>query len=514
MPFTLYDPDQHDLKDLVNALIPPTSGITVLPDSINLKYGILADGDTSISFYDGTLGLGVGPGLFLSSGTGNPPLSNTQSSYSGSFSQTIGYSGTGDSVDAQLQQVAQDAFAGAGNITDATILEFEFEVTEENVKSMQLSFMFGSEEYPNFVDSSYVDIGAILVNGKNYALFGGNEDQPLSIIGANLSAANFNQNHGEYLPQVPPQYADAGIVTVEWPIEFNAVSNPLSVVIPVEQGLNTIKIGVADTGDKIYDSGLFVSGLQGVGQILDQDYGIIVPLTKPTEFGQNPFLDWIFGLPFEVVGDPFAFWTQDGVQHYYGTKEKPLDAYFDFSVSEIQGFDLMIDSDGKTNHIAIQTDQLNQKYIHVHKMVFSDFAAAMDTWEGAPAWKTFSLLQVVFGMDPSPTLFTEWYLKALEADNYCKPTSHLAGVFLDHYGLSDIPTQDLVGYMYFVLTGAFADDATVDMLVNVYAGLGQTSNAEILGFTADNLADTSKIAEFLIPLDLSMVQMGNDMAMG
>ncbi|MBD2293313.1 hypothetical protein H6G06_07390 [Anabaena sphaerica FACHB-251] len=39
------------------------------------------------------------------------------------------------------------------------------------------------------------------------------------------------------------------------------MSSRLTIVAPVNQGTNTIKFGVADTGDQIYDSGLFIANL-------------------------------------------------------------------------------------------------------------------------------------------------------------------------------------------------------------------------------------------------------------
>ena len=88
MTFTVYDPANNSLTQVVNSILAPNSGVVVVPNSIRLKYGS-GYGETStklqssVSFYDGSIAaLGIGPGLLLTSGDGNPALSNTSSGYS------------------------------------------------------------------------------------------------------------------------------------------------------------------------------------------------------------------------------------------------------------------------------------------------------------------------------------------------------------------------------------------------------------------------------------------------
>lgn len=82
--FTLYNPATHTLPSLTSALLSSGSGISVTAGSISVKYGTgIAFTDTgsrdttSIAFYDGSIpSLGIGAGVFLTSGDGNPPSSN------------------------------------------------------------------------------------------------------------------------------------------------------------------------------------------------------------------------------------------------------------------------------------------------------------------------------------------------------------------------------------------------------------------------------------------------------
>ncbi len=181
-----------------------------------------------------------GAGVMLTSG-GYPGSENTMSNFS------VVHDTPGD-VD--LTNTAQEAFSGAGETNDASIIEFTVNVTNPEVDALRASLVFGSEEYPEYVDSDFVDIGALYVNGVNYAGFEAT-GKPLSIIADNLESGVFIDN-GE------PGSADYGI-------EWDGFSKELVVRAPLKQGINTIKIGVADTGDTILDSGLFVSELSLIG---------------------------------------------------------------------------------------------------------------------------------------------------------------------------------------------------------------------------------------------------------
>ena len=105
-----------------------------------------ADGQTSA--YDGSISeLGIGSGILLTSGDGNPPTENT----SGNF----GVSQNGITSDPELQAVADSAFADSGEVQDINSLEFNFTVTDPNVESVSFNLVFGSDEFPEFSDSAF-----------------------------------------------------------------------------------------------------------------------------------------------------------------------------------------------------------------------------------------------------------------------------------------------------------------------------------------------------------------------
>ncbi len=188
-----------------------------------------------------TVNLSLDPGILLTTG-GAPGDSNT----SPGFTQVNGEPG-----DSDLDQVAEDAFSGAGSTQDASILEIEFDVDGDNIQSISLDVVFLSEEFPEFANTSFVDVGAVFLNGRNLTLFDGDKDRPLSVTQANIDEGNFYDND----PFTDP-------FTEGFDIEYDGVSKKLTVFGNVKDGSNTLKIGVADTGDASLDSAIFVSNIK------------------------------------------------------------------------------------------------------------------------------------------------------------------------------------------------------------------------------------------------------------
>lgn len=202
---------------------------------------------------DGVPGFQHGSGLMLSSG-GFPGSSNSQSSF------TVNHNTPGD---ADLTATALAAFSGAGQTRDAAVIEFTINVTDPNITALRAELVFGSEEFPVYINSSYVDIAALYVNGVNHALFNNDANRPLSVIIQNVEEGyilNNNNGNGPF-----GDYNGWSGAAAPYGIEWNGFSAPLSVRAPLQMGENVIKIGVADTGDTAWDSGLFIANLQLIG---------------------------------------------------------------------------------------------------------------------------------------------------------------------------------------------------------------------------------------------------------
>ncbi|MEI7537132.1 MAG: Ig-like domain-containing protein, partial [Comamonadaceae bacterium] len=206
------------------------SGISVNESSI-----VLHQSDNSaVNYYDGTLSaLGIGAGLLLTTGT-TPGTTNSTTSF-GQSNNNVG--------DSDITAVVDTVFYTSSY--DATTLAFDFTVTDSSATSVSFDLVFGSDEFPEWVDK-YVDCAVVIVNGVNYALFDHNPMHPLSVLKSNVTAGYFQDNTAGTLP-----------------IEYDGVSHVLNIIAPILNGgaVNHIKIGIADTGDHILDSGIFIANL-------------------------------------------------------------------------------------------------------------------------------------------------------------------------------------------------------------------------------------------------------------
>ena len=231
--FNVYDPTVDSETDLTNALLAASSGISSISNIV-----LDASGQEAVNFYDGSLALGIGSGLLLTSGT-TPGITNTVGWFGTDNSAVPG--GTFYNGDANIDAVVNTVFQTQSY--DATTLSFDFIVADPTNTSVTFDLVFGSDEYPEWVDQ-FVDCAVVLVNGVNYALFNHDPLHPLSVVSSNLAAGYFQDNAGS-----------------TFPIEYDGVSYVLKIVAPIISGTNHIEIGIADTGDHIYDSGICIAGL-------------------------------------------------------------------------------------------------------------------------------------------------------------------------------------------------------------------------------------------------------------
>lgn len=238
--FTLYDSEANTPAFLLEQMTGDITGIAIDEESLRYIGADVAASYFSEVDFGANARLGSS-GILLTSGSGAPPLENTELDYS------VPHFAPGDS---ELDALAQEAFSFAGATYDAAILEFSFTVTDPGVQSISFDLLFGSEEFPEFVDSDFVDIAAVIVNGQNYAYLDGDPDKPLSIVGATVDDGRFIDNTQGILP-----------------IEYNGMTPRLTVTVPLDGNTTTydVRLAVADTGDDVLDSGLFISNFQTLG---------------------------------------------------------------------------------------------------------------------------------------------------------------------------------------------------------------------------------------------------------
>ncbi|HET7714806.1 MAG TPA: choice-of-anchor L domain-containing protein [Bauldia sp.] len=252
---------------LAQTLFQSSSGISLVAGSVVYQ----GANNASSTFDSLSLGGAVisGPGILLTSGDGTPPLFNSSGSYT---------EGNGEPGDADLTSIVQTAFPGAGETQDATVLSFKVNVAA-GIKTIVFDVVFGSDEYSEWSDSSFVDIAAILVNGQNAAFFSGDKKKPLSILDKNLGYFQDNESNGAIA------------------FEYDGISNKLTVIAKVHEGVNDIKIAIADTGDTAYDSGIFIANIRGSTSDVS---GILNEIAGTTG---NDILKAIKGIDNLLIGD-------------------------------------------------------------------------------------------------------------------------------------------------------------------------------------------------------------------
>ncbi len=179
----------------------------------------------------------------------------------------------------------------AGDTNNASIIEFEF-VPVSN--SMSFDFIFAAEEYGTF-QCTFTDAFAFLLtdssgNTTNLAIVPGTDD-PVSVLTVRDDQYNGSCEsvNAEWFANY---YGPGGLPPLTSPTNFighTEVMTATATVIPNE--VYTIKLVVADDGDTIYDSAVFIDGGSfDIGQ-LDLGEDILVSSGNALCEGQEIVLD-------------------------------------------------------------------------------------------------------------------------------------------------------------------------------------------------------------------------------
>ncbi|MBL0073290.1 MAG: choice-of-anchor L domain-containing protein [Bacteroidetes bacterium] len=191
----------------------------------------------------GACNIGVPNGILLSSG-----------STAGAMAPAAVHNSTdmGTAGDAQL-----DAIVTPRLTEDASVLEFDFSVASDSVK---FEYVFASEEYNDYANTNFNDVFAFFISGpgivgsQNIAIIPGTTT-PVSINTVN----NGNSGGVATGPCMNCQYfvdnVGGGSVYFDG---FTTVLTAKARVQPCET--YHIKLAIADAGDGVFDSGVFLKG--------------------------------------------------------------------------------------------------------------------------------------------------------------------------------------------------------------------------------------------------------------
>jgi len=157
---------------------------------------------------------------------------------------------------------------GGGATNDAAILEFDF-IPSSDI--MDFRYIFGSEEYPEFANSSFNDVFAFFLTGPNPA--GGTyTNQNIAIIPGTTTPVSINNvNNGDIDfftgnlagPCMNCQYyvhnGTGDPINSNTPIQYDGYTTPLTATANVVACQTYhIKLAIADVSDAAYDSGVFL----------------------------------------------------------------------------------------------------------------------------------------------------------------------------------------------------------------------------------------------------------------
>lgn len=181
-----------------------------------------------------------------------------------SGSAGLSNSGVGDP---QLQTLI------SSTINDAAVLQFDF-VPHSNL--LEFYYIFGSEEYPEFVGTSFNDVFGFFLTGPGCPGSASYINTNIATIpGTTIPVAinNINQN-------VNTAYYVTNGTTPTVAVQYDGFTVPLpadACVVPCQT--YHIKLAIGDAGDSAYDSGVFLQG----GSLSSGD---VVAMTNYNQSGQ------------------------------------------------------------------------------------------------------------------------------------------------------------------------------------------------------------------------------------
>lgn len=158
-------------------------------------------------------------------------------------SDTTGNTGGGGAGDPDLDDLIPQS------TNDAAVLAFDF---QSNSGDLYFNYVFASEEYNEWVDSSFNDVFAFFVDGVNIAE--APDGQPVSVNNVNCGNpySGSGPNCAYYNNNDSSPYLD---------IAYDGFTDVFTAsILGLSAGMHSMKISIADAGDSDLDSAVFLEG--------------------------------------------------------------------------------------------------------------------------------------------------------------------------------------------------------------------------------------------------------------
>lgn len=213
------------------------------------------------SYYDETKQLGIDKGILLTSGNAYYALGPNKSPRTGWASSAYG--------DEELEAIAR------GKTWDAAVLEFDFVTVSEN---LSFRYVFASEEYLEYVGSKFNDVFGFFISGSDIKKIN-IARLPDDITPITVNTVNNEMNSQYYIDNTYYNTTDPFVWDVrnrkvitnenylkeEIPPKYNTQFDGFTHVLEAHCKVTPnqvyhIKLAIADVGDGILDSGVFLEG--------------------------------------------------------------------------------------------------------------------------------------------------------------------------------------------------------------------------------------------------------------
>lgn len=226
--------------------------------------------------------LGLSSGIILTTGRVN---SNETGPLGPNTTTSAGFLNSASGLNT-VNQWLKDEHDLFESLYDVAILKFDIVTNEDKIK---FNYVFGSEEYHDFVGFQFSDLLSIFIEGPGLSAPVVNMAKvPGTTTPVNVSTINRGYSSScSTGPGVNEQYFIDNCISLDLQYDgFTTVLEASSPVIPGEQ--YTVYFTVADLGDGLWDSGLFIGSKSlnsSVNESSSADFNMVYP---------NPVKDFVF----------------------------------------------------------------------------------------------------------------------------------------------------------------------------------------------------------------------------
>jgi PEP-CTERM motif len=236
----------------MNKLLKCALAVSAIAAAVGAHAGPVITGSHDANTLASAIG---GSGITISNATfstsGSPTLPFAAGTFTGG-APTVGFDSgivltTGDIACAGGTNTSDGCGLNRGGNFDTTSLKFDFTSTTGNVF---FQYVFGSEEYNEFVNSSFNDQFELLLNGVNIALVpGGGGVVSINNVNCGSNSAFYRNNDN----------AINGCPSLGLSIQYDGLTTILTATGAVVAGAtNTFEFRIFDRGDNILDSGVYI----------------------------------------------------------------------------------------------------------------------------------------------------------------------------------------------------------------------------------------------------------------